>query len=64
MGMTSVSAGDVSSSDASAGAQFGLNLIVSKNLAVNFHLLQFDVIFADDTELLLTQSIGIKYFFE
>jgi len=64
LGRTSFEAGGVSSSDMSAGGQVGFNLMFSKALALNIHALQFDMVFSDDTQLLITQSIGVKYFFE
>ncbi len=36
----------------------------SEKLALNVHLIQWDTVFADpDMQLILTQSIGVKYFF-
>lgn len=64
VGRTAFEAAGVSSSDMSAGAQIGFNLMFSKTLALNIHALQFDTVFSDDTQLLITQSIGVKYFFE
>lgn len=62
-GITSFKAAGKSISDPSAGAQFGLNLMFSEHLALNLHLFQFDTVFSDDMQLLLTQSIGVKYYF-
>ena len=63
IGQSSIKAGGTSSSDMSAGGQVGFNLMFSKSLALNIHAFQFDTVFATDTQLLLTQSIGIKYYF-
>lgn len=52
-----------SSSNTSAGGQVGLNMMVSQNVAINFHVFQFDTVFATETQLLLTQSVGVKYYF-
>lgn len=62
-GITAMDAGAQSSSDMSLGAQFGFNLMFAKNLALNIHALQFDTVFAEEQQLLITQSIGVKYFF-
>lgn len=63
VGMTSIKAGNTTASNPSAGAQIGLNMMLSQNIAINFHILQFDTVFATETQLLLTQSIGVKYYF-
>jgi hypothetical protein len=52
-----------SNMDFSAGGQFGVNFMFSEKLALNVHLIQWDTVFADDTQLILTQSIGVKFFF-
>lgn len=64
VGSTTVEVPTASTTDPSAGAQIGMNLMFSKNLALNVHLFQFDTVFAEDTQLLITQSIGAKYYFE
>jgi len=60
---TSEDLGSSSNTDISIGAQVGVNFMFSENLALNAHLFQFDTIFAEDTQLIITQSVGIKYFF-
>lgn len=64
VGIISMKAGNSSTSNTSAGGQVGLNMMLSQNLAINFHVLQFDTVFATETQLLVTQSIGVKYFFQ
>lgn len=63
VGITSFEAAGKSDSDPSVGGQVGLNLMFSENLALNVHAFQFDTVFSDDTQLLITQSIGVKYIF-
>lgn len=53
-----------SSTNFSVGGQFGLNFLFTKNLAVNFHAFQWDTVFATKTQLLITQSLGIRYYFQ
>lgn len=64
VGMVAMKAAGTSNSNTSAGGQIGLNMMLSQSLAVNFHILQFDTVFATETQLLVTQSIGVKYFFQ
>jgi len=64
MGMTRVGTPQGSTNDFSAGGQFGENFMFSEKLALNVHLIQWDTVFSDpDMQLILTQSIGVKYFF-
>jgi len=52
-----------SSTDFSAGGQLGANFPFSEHFALNFHVFQWDTVFADNTQLIITQSIGVKYYF-
>ena len=63
VGMVSIKNPAGTSSNTSAGGQVGLNMMVAQNVAINFHVFQFDTVFASETQLLLTQSVGIKYYF-
>lgn len=63
VGIVSIKSANTSTSNTSAGGQVGLNMMVSQNLAINFHILQFDTVFANETQLLVTQSVGVKYYF-
>lgn len=63
VGIVSIKNANTSTSNTSAGGQVGLNMMLSQSLAINFHILQFDTVFADETQLLVTQSVGIKYYF-
>ncbi len=63
VGLVSMKNPTGTSSNTSAGGQVGLNMMVAQNLAINFHIFQFDTVFASSTQLLITQSIGIKYYF-
>lgn len=63
VGLVSMKTGGSTTSNTSAGGQVGLNMMISNNIAINFHVLQFDTVFATQTQLLVTQSVGIKYYF-
>lgn len=63
IGMTSGKQGTDSSSSISYGGQFGINMMVSQNMAINFHLIQMDFVSSSPRQLLVTQSIGVKYYF-
>ena len=63
IGMTSGKVGTDSSSSISYGGQFGINMMVSQNMAINFHLIQMDFVSSSPKQLLVSQSIGVKYYF-
>ncbi len=63
IGFSSGKQGTDSSSSVSYGGQFGINMMVSQNMAINFHLIQVDYVASSPKQLLVTQSIGVKYYF-
>lgn len=59
---TSSSSGSGVDSGITKGVQFGINMMVSQNLAINFHLIQWDDLPGSGTAM-FSQSIGVKYYF-
>ena len=59
---TTSSSGGGTQSGLTKGVQFGINMMVSQNLAINFHLLQWDDLPGNSTAM-FSQSIGVKYYF-
>lgn len=63
-GLSSISTPVSSTSNLSVGGQVGLNFMFSKNLALNVHVFQFDTVFDTLTQLFITQSVGVRYYFQ